>query len=224
MTVISANNRRIIGLFGGTFDPIHRAHLQLAQELADQFCFDEMRLLPCHIPPHRAAPGVGSQQRAHMVQLALDELSGSGPCGLQLDCRELQHEKYSYTIDTLISVREELGEDVSICLCMGMDSLCNINTWHRWRELLDYSHIVVIPRPGYELPDSGPLGLWIESHLGRAESLASAPAGTLLVESCSLMPISATGIRESIARGQSMSERLPQSVWQYIVSEGLYRS
>ncbi len=218
---ISASKRARIGVFGGTFDPIHRAHVQMAAELGEAFDLNEVRLLPCHIPPHRAAPGVSSAQRAEMVRLALNEAEASSLC---LDTRELGREQRSYTVDTLKDLRDELGDEVSLCLCMGMDSLKNLDSWYQWESLLDYCHILVAARPGYERPSSGALAEWLEQHLGESEDLERSPRGSVQIEICTLLPISATSIRDRLLKGEGVEGELLSSVKTYIEEQGLYRS
>ena len=142
--------RKKIGVFGGTFDPIHIGHLRMALELKEQLGLDEMRLLPCHQPPHRDAPQVSSAQRAEMLRIALHDCPE-----LQLDERELRRDKPSYTYDTLMELRAELGDDVSLVLCMGADAFSGLPNWYCWQELIRLAHLVVIARPGWNIPESG---------------------------------------------------------------------
>lgn len=213
---------KTIGIFGGTFDPIHNGHLAMARELKTALALDEMRLLPCHLPPHRQQPGVSSQLRAEMAEMAVLDCKD-----LSVDCRELNRHSPSYSIDTLIELREELnnelGSDTSLTLCMGMDSLNSLTSWHRWNELLNYAHIAVVSRPGCDYPDAdSEVGLWLVEHQGSPEIIAAQAAGTVSVYQLSLLPISATDIRAQIARGKSPSALLPQSVWRCIEEHGLY--
>jgi len=225
VTVISANKRKTLGIFGGTFDPIHRAHLQMARELQQRLQLDEMRLLPCHIPPHRQAPGVSSEHRALMVGLAIEEENSksSDVKALSVDTRELKRDRRSYTIDTLKDLREELGQSQSICLCMGMDSLVSLDKWHCWQELLTYSHIAVAARPGYEIPEEGGLANWIRENRASPAQLHKFSRGALVIEQCSLLAISATEIRIRIQDGKDLSHLLPESVERFIKQEGLYK-
>lgn len=218
--VISDSKRDSIGIFGGTFDPVHRAHVQMACELKQNLGLDEMRLVPCHLPPHRQSPGASSLQRAEMVQIALGE---PGASGLSLDTRELNRNKASYTVDTLHEIRAEVGEDVSLCLCMGMDSLAGLESWYQWQELLSLSHIAVVGRPGFELPKNGPLAQWVKNHLGCKQALEERPYGTLVIENTgTLLPISATSVRASLAQGENISDQISEGVWRYINEQGLY--
>ena len=214
--------RKCIGFFGGTFDPIHLGHLRLALELKQQLQFDEMSLVPCYIPPHRASPDVSAQQRLAMLQLALADCAE-----LRWDARELQREMPSYTYDTLSELRAELGAETSICWCMGMDSFVGLETWHRWQELLGLAHLVVVARPGWELPVSGVFAEWIAQHSVVSDdavgAIHSSPAGHVLILQPRLLPISATEIRAQIGAGISPQFLVPDAVWNYIRAEGLYR-
>ncbi len=213
------STHRMIGLFGGTFDPVHNGHLRMALELRQQLPFDEMRLLPCHRPPHRETPHCRSSDRAAMVKLAIQSSTL-----LAIDERELKAERPSYTVDTLYQMRQELGPKVSLCWCVGMDSLVNLATWSRWQSLLDVGHLVVVARPGWQPPDTGELAQWLRFHqVTDSQYLRAKPHGHVLVVQQSLLEISASYIRAQIAKGFSAEFLLPQAVWDYIHARGLYR-
>ncbi len=209
--------RASVGLFGGTFDPVHNAHLRMALELKQQLNLDEMRLLPCHQPPHRHQPQRSSHHRAAMVRLAVEHCEQ-----LSVDERELLRDKPSYTIDTLLELRQQLGDEVSLCWCVGMDSLVNLSSWHRWRELLDVAHLVVTARPGWELPVDGEVMDWLKEHRSDAEQLKKASCGSVVVCEMSQLAISATEIRATIANGDSAQYLMPEAVWRYIQDNDLY--
>lgn len=210
--------RTRIGIFGGTFNPIHNGHLRLALELKQQLQLDEMRLMPCHRPPHRAAPDVNSQQRVAMARLAIERCSA-----LQLDERELKREQASYTIDTLIDLRRELGHEVSLLWVLGADAFAGLDTWRRWQELLDYAHLVVVGRPGFTLPVSGKVAELLLQKQVLASALTERAQGGIFLPELSLLPISSTAIRAQITSGQSPQYLLPEAVWDYIVAERLYQ-
>ena len=209
---------KTLGIFGGTFDPIHLAHLRLALELKQHLGLDEMRLLPCHQPPHRAAPGVDSEQRAAMAQLAVANCPA-----LTVDTRELRRDSASYTVDTLRELRRELGDQVSLCLAMGMDSLVNLHTWERWQELPSLAHLVVAARPGWSPPEQGPVAALLDHYQADKTALARQACGTIVVETLRLLPISASDIRAQLSAGESPQFLLPESVWAYICEHGLYQ-
>ena len=208
---------KTLGLFGGTFDPVHNGHLRMALELKQRLRFDDMRLLPCHQPPHRDAPTRSSDDRAAMVELAIADCDLLG-----IDRRELDRDKPSYTIDTLTELRRELGDEVSLCWCVGMDSLVNLPSWHRWQELLALAHLVVITRPGWQLPTQGAVAQWLEKHIAEPQQLAQSRAGAVVICEMSQLDISATDIRQMIAEGHSAQFLMPEVVWRYIQDNDLY--
>lgn len=210
--------RNKIGVLGGTFDPIHFGHLRLALELKQSLGLSQMRLMPCHRPVHRGEPQVSSAQRAEMIRLALLDCPE-----LTLDERELRRDTPSYTFDTLRSLRAELGAAVSLIWAMGTDAFAALDSWNRWQELLDYAHLVVIERPGFSLPDAGPVARLLQQHRAPASALDELPAGAIVLPSLRLLDISATGIRAQLAAGESAQFLLPESVRRYILAEGLYR-
>lgn len=210
--------RNTLGIFGGTFDPVHIGHLRLALELKQQLRLKEMRLLPCYLPPHRATPSASAVQRVEMLRIALDKCAE-----LQLDLRELARDKPSYTYDTLCELRAEMGDETSICLCMGTDSFATLGTWHQWQQLIHLAHIVVVVRPGWDLPVSGPVVDLLQAHQATDTSLQQAAAGSIVVVAPRLLPISATQIRQLISEGKSPQFLLPDNVWHYICAQQLYR-
>jgi len=221
--VADVRTMKKIGLLGGTFDPIHLGHIRMAQEFKAQLGLDEMRLLPCHLPPHKAIPARTSAQRLAMVQLALKTTPE-----LQVDARELSREQASYTIDTLVELRREQGTGVALCWCVGMDSLVSLNRWHRWRELLDYAHLVVATRPGWSLPTSGEVAGWLAAHRVDAQLLSERAAGGVVVAPLSLVDVSSTQLREALAglgvkANTNWHEQLPAGVYDYIEQQQLYR-
>lgn len=209
--------RTTLGLFGGTFDPIHFGHLRLALEVKQALALDELRLLPCHQPGHRDEPEVSAALRVEMLKLAL-----SGSDQLQLDTRELERTGPSYSVDTLTELREELGPEISLAWIMGSDAFAGLDRWHRWQELLDLGHMIVVMRPGWELPERGPVAEYLARHKADGQVLRQKAAGHIVVQTLRLLPISATDIRAQICAGDSPQFLLPDSVWEFIQSRGLY--
>ena len=209
-----------IALFGGTFDPVHQGHVQSAIELKQRLSLDELRLVPCHLPPHRATPGCSSQQRLAMVELAI---AGTG---LTVDDRELRRDSLSYSIDTLVSLRNEVGERVSLSWVMGTDAFADFDRWHRWQDFLALAHLVVMKRPGESLPATGAVAeLMMQYQTDSAEVLQQQAAGSILFENLTPYPVSATEIRACLT-GQSDSDKLEQcmatAVLDYIQTHRLY--
>ena len=163
---------RPIGIFGGTFDPIHYGHLRTALELKALLDLDKVHFVPCANPPHRTAPMSDGALRLRMVEAAI-----RGEPGFVADDRELKRAGVSYTIDTLASFRAELPGR-SLCLLLGMDAFLGLPQWRRWRELTTLAHIVVAHRPGWDAPTTGTLGeLLRERRAPSAAELAAKAAG-----------------------------------------------
>ena len=207
-----------VGVFGGTFDPIHYGHLRSALELCDCLGLEQLRLMPCAVPPHREAASCTAEQRAVMVELAV-----AGEPRLSCDTRELRREGPSYTIDSLIELREELGEEMSLSLVLGCDALLKLDTWHRWQALLDWAHIIVIARPGWRLPETGPVAQWLADHAPGGEArITEKPAGAVLIKELRPLAISSTEIREMLTAGRSVRYLMPEPVLDYIEKQNLY--
>lgn len=209
--------RRKIAVFGGTFNPIHHGHLRLALDLVQQVGFDQMRMVPCHIPMHREDPSVASRRRARMVELAIAD----SPT-LTLDSRELERGSASYSVDTLTELRREQGDDASIALIMGLDAYLGLMRWHRWQELLQLGHVVVVDRPGYQMPSSGELADFDREHRAATKVLDQASGGFVVHLNIRALDISATEIRTLTAQGLSTRYLLPEAVRQYIAERNLY--
>lgn len=206
----------LIGIFGGTFDPIHNGHLQMAIEAKGSLGLDEIKFVPCHCPPHRDTPVLTSRQRLALLSLALE-----GQEGLTVDDRELHREQASYTVDTLLSFRQEYGEAVSLVLLMGADAFAQLTTWHQWQQLRQLAHIAVMARPDSATPIHGILNEWV-AHANSAEIITQQPSGGLVMLSQSLLPISATHIRQQLMNNESVTD-IPSVVADYITQHSLYQ-
>ena len=214
---------RPVAVFGGTFDPIHFGHLRLAQELAESVHLEEVRFMPGGTPPHRAAPQVTAEQRLEMVRLAL----GNNPL-FKLDDREVRRSGPGYTVDTLIELRGEVGAERPLCLLLGADAFLELATWHRWHELFSLAHIIIAHRPGFP-PESWParmpepLAREYSARLMRQPfAVHLSPAGGIVTQAIAALDISASMIRDSLARDVSPRYLLPDPVLDYIRSNGLY--
>lgn len=158
-----------------------------------------------------------SAQRLRMVELAI-----AGDAGLVADSRELERAGPSYTIDTLVELRAELGAQCALHLVMGMDAFAGLDSWQRWRELLDYAHIVVIARPDCELPRSGPVAELLRAHRADVASLRGRSCGGVALLQLTPLAISATAIRALIRAGRSPRYLLPDAVHAFIRDQQLY--
>ncbi|MDX7998397.1 nicotinate-nucleotide adenylyltransferase [Xenorhabdus sp. Reich] len=210
----------IHALFGGTFDPIHYGHLLPVQALAQLVGLNKVILLPNHVPPHRPQPEATAQQRLEMVHLAIQD----NPL-FTVDTRELTRQTPSYTIETLKSFRQELGEQRPLAFIIGQDSLQTIHTWYKWEELLDNCHLLVCSRPGYKSQLSTPeMQQWLEKHqVDTPFPLSQKPCGHIYLAATPLLNISATDIRQRHHQGLSCDDLLPPSIQNYIDSQGLYK-
>jgi len=212
-----------VGIFGGTFDPVHFGHLRPALEVMEALELEELRLIPGRVPPHREMPGAGPKARLEMLRLATEDQPG-----FLIDEREMRRDGPSYSVDTLHSLRKELGADRPLCFVMGLDAFLGLGSWHRWEELPKLAHIVVTHRPGWELePHTVPgaeqaLALLERARLNRREELEANPNGGVWLQPVSQMEISATDIRHRQRAGRSIRYLLPDAVRRFIDDNGLY--
>lgn len=207
-----------IGVFGGTFDPIHYGHLRSAFEMLQALDFDEVRFIPCSDPPHRGLTYATAALRYRLVELAIE-----GQEGFVADDRELRRDGLSYTVDTLISLREEFP-DRSLGLIVGMDAFLGLPGWHRWDEILNIAHIVVAHRPGWKAPDLGVLGELISDYgTHRVEDLHSATEGRVHIHAVTQLEISSTEIRDLVAAGRDPRFLMPDAVRDEILNSEVYK-
>ncbi|HSG10452.1 MAG TPA: nicotinate-nucleotide adenylyltransferase [Gammaproteobacteria bacterium] len=207
----------MIGILGGTFDPVHFGHLRPALDVRQALALDEIRLLPCHVPPHRPQPLASTQQRTLMLQAAI-----AGVDGFVIDEREFERDGLSYTFDTLQSLRKDLPGK-TLCLLVGMDAFRGLPTWHRWHELLNHCHIVVMTRPRAKFPEKGELAEYIHMHRARdAAMLRTQSTGLLWFQEVTQLEISATRLRALLAAGEQADFLLPADVLDLIHIQGLY--
>ncbi len=207
----------MIGILGGTFDPIHYGHLRPALEVQQQLGLRELRLIPAAVPPHRPPPVASAEQRLQMVRLAIQD-----QLGMVVDERELDRGGPSYMVDTLASLRAELNSE-PLGLILGMDALLGLPSWHQWQRLLELAHLIVMTRPGAELPQTGEVAALVQDHqVLEVAELNQRPAGGVFFVTVSQLDISATAIREQLASGGDPHFTLPDAVLDYIREEGLY--
>jgi nicotinate-nucleotide adenylyltransferase len=208
---------RPIGIFGGTFDPIHYGHLRSAFEILQALRFEEVRFIPCGDPPHRGTTFADAELRHRMVEVATRSQDG-----FTCDDREIRRDGPSYTIDTLAALREEFPRR-SLGLILGMDAFLGLSNWHRWDEILDVAHIVVAHRPGWKAPDIGPLGEMIsEFGTHRVADLHDALHGRVHIHAVTQLEISSTEIRDLVAAGRDARFLMPDAVREVIKESGIY--
>ncbi|WP_053151969.1 MULTISPECIES: nicotinate-nucleotide adenylyltransferase [Pseudomonas] len=217
VTVTTASKR--IGILGGTFDPVHIGHLRGALEVADALGLDELRLVPSARPPHRDVPQVSAQDRLAMVERAVD-----GVTPLVVDARELQRDKPSYSIDTLELMRAELAAQDQVFLLLGWDAFCGLPTWHRWEELLQHCHILVLQRPDADSEPPDALRNLLAARSVSDPLALKGPSGQIAFVWQTPLAVSATQIRQLLASGKSVRFLVPDAVLAYIDAHGLYRA
>lgn len=207
-----------MGIFGGTFDPIHFGHLRTAFEMLQALRFGEVRFMPCGNPPHRGTPVAKPAVRLRMVEVAT-----AAQHGFVVDDRELQRDGPSYSVDTLTALRAEFPLR-PIALIIGMDAFLGLPKWHQWREILQLAHIVVAHRPGWRAPDMGPLGeLLADRGTHRIGDLHQAKSGHIYIHDVTQLEISSTEIRELVAAGRDPRFLMPDAVRNLIEESGCYR-
>lgn len=201
----------LIGLLGGTFDPVHNGHMAVARDLRRALDADHVRLILNALPPHRTPPACPVEDRLAMLEAATGEHEG-----LATDTRELRRTGPSYSVWTLRSLRRELP-GASLFWIVGVDAWLGLSSWYHWHELASLAHLVVVRRPGWELPAEA------AARLSRNPAvLKRRSAGAVILLDGPGIEVSASGIRRRIAAGEDVSDALPRPVWDYIRNNGLY--
>jgi len=219
--------QRRAAIYGGTFDPVHNGHLEVARRVQRLFALDEVIFVPACVPPHKRNAGISSAfHRFAMLALATENDDR-----LRVSTIELDQPDRPYAVETVARMQEELGSDCRLFFIMGADSWSEITTWRDWRRLLTMSDQIVVTRPGYELDKSGVDGATITDTRGlSAEEIAglvsdSAGPRTFLTDVV-FADVSATVIREAARKGknQELRQVLPSAVARYIEKYKLYRN
>jgi nicotinate-nucleotide adenylyltransferase len=206
-----------IGIFGGTFDPIHYGHLRTAFEILQALRLDEVRLVPAGSPPHRGVPRCDAGHRLAMVRAAVADQPG-----LVVDDREVRRSGPSWTVLTLRELRNE-SPGRPLCLIMGMDAFLGLPQWHEWQDLLALAHVVVAHRPGSSAPRDGVVGELLAAHgTPHVEDLHTSVAGRIHVRPVTQLEISSTELRELIVAGRDPRYLLPDPVRAIIQQTGCY--
>lgn len=201
----------LIGLLGGTFDPVHNGHLAVASDLCDALDADGVRFIINAVPPHRTVPECPVEHRLAMLEAALADDQRLIP-----DTRELRRTGPSYSVWTLRSLRREFPE-ASLFWIVGVDAWLGLERWYRWYELSSLAHFVVVKRPGWTLPEDTVPRLSRDPAALRARA-----AGAGVLWDGPQVEVSASGIRRRIAAGEQTSDLLPGAVRDYIQRNNLY--
>ena len=213
---------RCVAVLGGTFDPVHDGHVALGKHFAQVLQADELRILPAGNPWQKAPLQTDAAHRVAMISCAFDTLE----VPVTIDQQEIRRHTATYTVDTLKSLREELGPDVAIAFLLGADQLQHLNTWHDWQGLFDYAHICAAARPGFTLA-AGHIPPEVATEFGKrlvdATQIRSRPAGLTYLAPDLAIDVSATAIRDALERGEQPAG-LPPKVLHYIQTHQLYKN
>jgi nicotinate-nucleotide adenylyltransferase len=211
----------MIGVYGGTFDPVHIGHLRPALDCLQTLGLAELRLIPLKVAVHRSQPEAPASLRLAMLRAAV-----AGEPRMIVDPRELERPGSSYSVDTLRSLRGDLGEGMPICLLMGLDAFAGFLDWHEPEAILELAHLVVMrrPKPGQgEDLSPGLRRLYGERACDGRDALEAAPAGRILMQQVTQLDIASTRIRALIRAGLSARYLVPDPVLAIIERAGLYR-
>ncbi|MFT5082060.1 MAG: nicotinate-nucleotide adenylyltransferase [Lentisphaeria bacterium] len=208
-----------IGLFGGSFDPVHNGHLALITGAISELNLDELRVIPCHIPPHKAPLQAGADDRVKMLELAL-----AGLLRTRIELSELNKIQPSYTIETVQHLRAQLGDKARLTFIIGWDSWQSFTSWHRWCEILNYTNVAVAKRPGSHASTPKDLQRWSETRLLAPGALTEHPCGKIVMLSSEEHDISSSHVRECLRRGAPINDWVPVEAAKYIKEKHLYRS
>jgi nicotinate-nucleotide adenylyltransferase len=213
--VAKSETKPAIGILGGTFDPVHFGHLRTGLDVVETLGLEQLRLIPCAIPPHRVEPVANPAVRRLMLELAIKNHPK-----LVVDDRELSREGPSYTVDTLLSLREDFPDNPLFVL-MGTDAFASLPSWSRWEQIIELAHIVVMQRAEESLNSSADLAEWYQQHQPEAGD-KTLPAGKVWFVPVTQIGISATQIREALEQQRDVRYLLPDAVISLIEQMGLY--
>jgi len=213
----------LVGILGGTFDPIHYGHLRIAEEIVETVGLQKMYFVPAGMPRLRHIPVASPKHRVEIVRLAIQK----NPAFV-LDDREIYRDGVSYSIDSVCEFKQEFGEEVRLCLVLGVDAFIKLSEWNNWKELFNLCHFIISTRPGYVLTSINELlpkelreecsQRWVSS----TESLKEDSSGLIFIASTTMLDISATSIRAHIAVGRSVRYLVPDIAMNYISANKLY--
>lgn len=213
-----------VGIFGGTFDPIHLGHLRAAEEVRESQGLDEIRLVPAAVPPHKTRAGISG---AHH-RLAMTRLATAGVPGFRVWDVELARPGPSYSVDTLRTVRAEVGPGARVVFVVGRDAFAEFHTWHEYDTIFGLCDVVVVTRPPW------PLGLTLDDlpvatrpafrYDPGSEAIRHVSGRGVSLQRITALDISATAIRASVAEGRSIRFLVPPAVEAYIAERRLYRN
>ena len=220
---MSNSGAPLVGIFGGTFDPIHYGHLRIAEEIVKTVGLQKLYFVPAGMPRLRHSPVASPQHRVEIVRLAIQKNPD-----FVLDEREINRGGVSYSIDTVREFKQEFGEEIRLCFVLGADAFINLPEWNNWKELFNLCHFIVSTRPGYtltlikELLSKELREECSQRWVSNTESLRKDTSGLIFIASTTMLDISATSIRAHIAVGRSVRYLIPDIIVNYISENKLY--
>lgn len=203
------------GIYGGTFDPMHQGHLACARYVLSHCPLQQLRLMPCHLPPHRASPGVSAAHRAAMVKLAISQEPQ-----MQLELSELERNSPSYTVDSLQHLKAQGFQRLAFII--GMDSLHYFTQWHQWQHILQQAHLIVCQRSGYTATEGDAPALLARYGIS-IDAMQQQPAGGIVLLNNPDFAGQATSLRQQLAQGQTDNQLIAPAVLNYIQQHRLYK-
>ncbi len=202
----------MIGIFGGTFDPVHNGHLRTALDVYEALGLRQLRFMPLGRAVHRAQPGGSAARRLAMLKAGI-----SGQPGFVVDERELRQNRPSYTLHSLQSLRIELGGEMPLCWLLGRDAFNGFAEWYQPQRILERAHLVVMDRPGHGLPKDLAMQELMRGRVTEDPAvLRNSPAGKILFQAVTQMDISSSDIRQRLASGRSVRWLVPEAVREYL--------
>jgi nicotinate-nucleotide adenylyltransferase len=211
-----------IGVFGGSFDPVHVGHMALAQTAIEALRLDELHLMPTGFSWQKQRQLSSSEDRIAMLNLAVKTLQPKFQSRISIDPRETLKEGPSYSYDSLLDIREQLGNGCSITMVLGSDQLRNLNTWYRWQDLLSVCNLAVTQRESISLQNlPEPIEPYVQAH--GSQSLVGQTCGKIAFFSMPPVAVSSTVLRRAIATGQPVNHLVPEPVLRYIAQKQLYK-
>jgi len=206
----------MIGIFGGTFDPIHYGHIKPALSVKQALNLSQLRFVPNRVPPHREQPWLNVEQRLSLLRCALKDYPD-----VIIDERELSRDGPSFMVDTLKSLRKDFPDE-ALCLIIGIDAFIGITSWHQWRLLFDLCHLVITQRPGFdqsmiaEQMKAEDYQFLAERMTQDANVLTEQETGKILLKSVPQLDISSTQIRANLLQGKDISQWMPEVACQQL--------
>ena len=220
---MSNSGAPLVGIFGGTFDPIHYGHLRIAEEIVKTVGLQKLYFVPAGMPRLRHSPVASPQHRVEIVRLAIQKNPD-----FVLDEREINRGGVSYSIDTVREFKQEFGEEIRLCFVLGADAFINLPEWNNWKELFNLCNFIVSTRPGYtltlikELLSKELREECSQRWVSNTESLRKDTSGLIFIASTTMLDISATSIRAHIADGRNVRHLVPSATVNYISENKLY--